>query len=63
MPKERISPEEQARREQYVAEVRHSTEMEGGRSDDASRDLQDRWARGEITLEELGERTRTRWGA
>lgn len=33
-----ISPEEQARRQHVIDQARHSTEMEGGRTDDEARD-------------------------
>lgn len=52
---ERISATEQARRAEGLRQIRHSTEMEGGRTDDATRADQDRWARGEITTDELGD--------
>lgn len=48
-----VSPEEQARRAAHVAQVRHSTEMEGGRSNDEARADQDAWVRGEISADEL----------
>ncbi|GAA2842539.1 antitoxin VbhA family protein [Kribbella solani] len=41
-----------------VASVRHSTELEGGRSTDAARALQDQWIDGRIDVDELGRRTR-----
>jgi uncharacterized membrane protein len=57
-----VSEAELARRAAQVAAVRHSTALEGGRSTDAARALQDQYAAGEITLEELGERTRALYG-
>ncbi|HEY3561804.1 MAG TPA: hypothetical protein VGL05_30270 [Kribbella sp.] len=45
-----------------VASVRHSTELEGGRSTDAARALQDQWVKGDIDLDELGRRTRALHG-
>lgn len=49
---QQISAAEQARRQEALRQIRHSTEMEGGRTSDAERAEQDRWARGEITIEE-----------
>jgi uncharacterized membrane protein len=40
-------------RQKVLADVRHSSEMEGGRSSEAARELQERWARGKITADEL----------
>lgn len=45
-----------------VAEARHSTEMEGGRSGPAARELQDRYVNGEFDVDELGRRTRVLYG-
>lgn len=44
-------------RQKALAGVRHSSEMEGGRSSDAARKLQQRWARGEISASELVKQT------
>lgn len=52
-----ISPEEQARRQHVIEQARHSTEMEGGRTDDEARAIQDQFVRGEITDTELIEKT------
>ncbi|MDJ0315769.1 antitoxin VbhA family protein [Arthrobacter antibioticus] len=41
-----------------MADIRHSTEMEGGRSSDQARAVQDRWARGEIDADEMVELTK-----
>ncbi len=49
-----ITPAEAVRRRLVVDESRHSTELEGGRSSDEARAIQDRWADGEISLEEYG---------
>lgn len=48
-----LSPEEQGRRATHVAQVRHSTEMEGGRNSEEARADQDAWVRGEISADEL----------
>jgi uncharacterized membrane protein len=45
-------------RQKVLADVRHSSEVEGGRSSEAARDLQESWARGEITVKELVEQTK-----
>ncbi|MEO5536033.1 MAG: antitoxin VbhA family protein [Pseudolysinimonas sp.] len=50
-----------ARRQAIVDEARHSSELEGGRSTDDVRALQDSWAAGEITLEQLLEGTAARY--
>lgn len=55
---ERISTQEQARRQQRAEFVRVSTEMEGGQTSPAARAIQDRYVRGEITADELLELTR-----
>lgn len=36
-----------------IEQIRHSTELEGGRSNDAARAIQDRWVQGEIDEDEL----------
>jgi len=48
-----ITPAEAARRRAIVEGIRHSTDLEGGRSSDQVHAVQDGWARGEITLDEL----------
>lgn len=53
-----ISDEERARRADDAARIRHSTELEGGRTDDAARAIQDQYVRGEIDSEELVRRTK-----
>ncbi|MEV0287910.1 antitoxin VbhA family protein [Kribbella sp. NPDC050820] len=58
----RVSDAEVTRRTGAVTSVRHSTALEGGRSTEAARALQDAYAAGEITLEELGERTKALHG-
>ncbi len=50
-----LSPEERAERHQILFEIRASSALEGGRSSDEAHALQDRWADGEITLDELHE--------
>ncbi|WP_446719776.1 antitoxin VbhA family protein [Isoptericola sp. F-RaC21] len=57
-----INDDERTRRTADVARVRHSTELEGGRSSDAARALQDAYARGEIDGDELVRRTRALHG-
>lgn len=60
---EAIDNAERDRREQMLADVRHSTAMEGGDSGPDAKAIQDAWARGEITLDEMIERTRKLTGA
>ncbi len=48
-----INEAEMQARAWAVAQARHSTEMEGGRSSDEVRAVQDRYVRGEITSDEL----------
>jgi uncharacterized membrane protein len=52
------SDEERALRENDVRQARASTELEGGRTSEAARAIQDAYARGEIDYEEFGRRTR-----
>ena len=47
-----ITPEEQAERRRSVDRARHSTEMEGGQSSPAARDVQEAYVRGDLTLDE-----------
>ncbi len=49
------------RRMKTVRAIRRSTELEGSRSTNATRDDQDAYARGAITVAELGERVRRRY--
>lgn len=51
-----ITSEEQARRRRSVDRARHSTEMEGGQSSPAARELPEAYVRGDLTLEEYVER-------
>lgn len=48
-----ITAAEVERRRAIVADVRHSTALEGGGSSAAVHAIQDRWVAGEITLDEL----------
>ncbi|HEY3514523.1 MAG TPA: antitoxin VbhA family protein [Kribbella sp.] len=57
-----VGEAEQAQRAAQVASVRHSSALEGGRSTDAARALQDQYVAGEISIEELVERTRALHG-
>lgn len=58
MLEQRLTPTQVAERREATAQIRHSTEMEGGSSSDATRELQDRWARGEINADELVQLTK-----
>lgn len=49
------------RRVKTVRAIRRSTELEGSRSTNATRDDQDAYARGAITVAELGDRVRRRY--
>ena len=49
------------RRVKAVSAIRHSTELEGSRSTDATRADQDAYARGTIPAAELGARVRRRY--
>lgn len=53
-----ISEEERAQRAADADRIRHSSEMERGGTDDATRALQDRYVAGEITSDELMRLTR-----
>jgi len=53
-----ISDEERAQRAADAQRIRHSTQLEGGRTDDAARAIQDMYVRGEIDGEELIRRTK-----
>lgn len=48
-----ITREEQQRRAEAAREIRHSTELEGGRTSDEARADQDAYVRGEISIDEL----------
>jgi hypothetical protein len=58
----RVSEAELARRRAAVSSVRHSSALEGGRSTSAAQALQDDYAAGRISLEELGVRTKALHG-
>lgn len=49
------------RRIKTVRAIRRSTELEGSRSTNATRDDQDAYTRGAITVAELGDRVRRRY--
>lgn len=49
-------------RSRVVAEARRSSELEGSRSSEATRADQDAYVRGEIDIDQLGERVRARYG-
>ena len=63
MPSMSISDAERAARAADARRVRHSTEMEGGRTSDVARAEQDRFIRGEITSSELVELIKARHAA
>lgn len=50
------------RRQRAIADARRSSELEGSRSSDATRADQDAYVRGEIDVEQLGQRVRARYG-
>ena len=49
-------------RQRAIDDARRTSELEGGRSTDATRADQDAYVRGEIDIEQLGERVRSRYG-
>nr|WP_079620423.1 antitoxin VbhA family protein [Mycobacteroides abscessus] len=53
--------QETVRRIRAMKAIRHSTELEGSRSTDATRADQDAYAQGAITVDELGRRVRLRY--
>lgn len=57
-----ITKEEQQRRAEAAREIRHSTELEGGRSSDEARADQDAYVRGEISIDELIARAKAHAG-
>jgi uncharacterized membrane protein len=59
----KISAEELAAREYDMMRARKSTELEGGRSSEAARAIQDRYVRGEITSDEMVRLTKELFGA
>ena len=56
----RVIPQEQARRRKAVDAARHSSEMEGARSDEPTRTDQEAYVRGELTVDDLLKRVRHR---
>lgn len=50
------------RRKRAVEDARRSSELEGSRSTEATRSDQDAYVRGEIDIEQLGRRVRSRYG-
>ena len=48
-----IPSEERQRRREVVDAARHSSEMEGGRSSDEFREVQEAYVRGEIDVEDV----------
>lgn len=54
------TPSEDRRR--VIDDARRSSELEGSRSTDATRVDQDAYVRGEIDVEQLGQRVRARYG-
>ena len=49
-------------RRQVIDDARRTSELEGGRSTDATRADQDAYVRGEIDIHQLGERIHSRYG-
>lgn len=49
-------------RRRAIEDARRSSELEGSRSTDATRVDQDAYVRGEIDVEQLGQRVRARYG-
>lgn len=56
-----MTPEEQAKRRWNVEQVFHSTRLEGLEPSQESRDLAEKWIRGDITLDEWLEQTKARY--
>lgn len=50
------------RRRRAIADARCTSELEGSRSTDETRADQDAYVRGEIDIDELGDRVRARYG-
>lgn len=53
---------ERMRRRRAIDDARRSSELEGSRSTDATRADQDAYVRGEIDVDQLGQRVRERYG-
>lgn len=49
------------RRKRAIADARRSSELAGSRSTEATRSDQDAYVRGEIDIEQLGKRVRSRY--
>lgn len=49
-------------RKRAIEDARRSSELEGSRSTEATRSDQDAYVRGEIDIEQLGRRVRSRYG-
>lgn len=60
--KNRISPAERELRERVVADAAHSSAMEGLEASPEYRIDAAAFVSGEIDVDELGRRTRARWG-
>lgn len=56
-----VATSSEARR-RVIEDARRSSELEGSRSTDATRVDQDAYVRGEIDVEQLGQRVRARYG-
>ncbi|MFC7621711.1 hypothetical protein [Microlunatus sp. GCM10028923] len=50
------------RRRRAIADARRTSELEGSRSTEETRADQDAYVRGEIDIDQLGERVRARYG-
>lgn len=50
------------RRRRAIEDARKSSELEGSRSTDVTRADQDAYVRGDIDIEQLGQRVRERYG-
>ena len=50
------------RRRRAIEDARRSSELEGSRSTEATRADQDAYVRGEIDVDQLGQRVRARYG-
>ena len=55
-------PSVEQRRLRAVKDARRSSELEGSRSTEATRRDQDAYVRGEIDIDQLGQRVRERYG-
>ncbi|RUQ87071.1 antitoxin VbhA family protein [Labedella gwakjiensis] len=57
-----ITSEERDRRARSVTDARQASQLEGARSTEETRRDQDAYVRGEIDVEQLGHRVRSRYG-